>query len=125
MTHQLAALEEQRTERLQFLEAEVARLTALLNTPELEDFAKGVVSEAQHQRARWGSEHDAGKTASDWYWLVAYLATKAHQAIVYGDSAKALHHLITTAAALANWHAHIAGVDTSMRPGVAEPTVSP
>lgn len=98
---------------------ECARLSALLNTPELQDFAKAVVLEAAHQRERWGSDHDAGKTSEDWLWVIAYLATKAHQALRYEDKEKALHHLITTAAALANWHAQLLDA-CNMRPGLSE-----
>lgn len=96
---------------------------AKLNSPELHDFAAGVVMEAAHQRERWGSEHDEAKGPDDWFWLVAHLATKARQAITYGDHDKALHHMITTAAALANWHARLTGSNTEMRPGVPESKV--
>lgn len=98
-------------------DAEIARLRMALNTPEIHDFAKGVVSEAQHQRERWSVDHDAGKTPFDWFWLIGYLAQKAADAAVQGNTDKALHHTISTAAALANWHAALSGVSTSMRPG--------
>lgn len=95
-----------------------------LNTPELHDFARGVVLEAAHQRARWGSEHDAGKTPANWFWLVGYLAGKALRSHIDGliapgdgEPTKALHHTITAAAALANWHSAILG-KTDMRPGL-------
>lgn len=90
----------------------------LLNTPELRSFSEGVTLEALHQRQRWGSEHDAGKTPADWFWLVGYLAGKALHAQTSGNTEKALHHTISTAAALANWHASITGADTAMRPGI-------
>jgi hypothetical protein len=51
-------------------------LYALLNTPEIHDFIKAVPLEAAHQRQRWGSDHDDGKTAADWFWLIGYLAGK-------------------------------------------------
>lgn len=101
---------------------EIERLTGLLNTPELHDFAKAVVLEAAHQRERWASDHDAGKTAADWFWLIGYLAQKAMFADLSGDTEKALHHTISTAAALANWHAQIAGHSNAMRPGLSEET---
>lgn len=86
-----------------------------LNTPEVMDFIKGIRLEATHQRERWGSDTDAGKTDADWFWLVGYLAGKApHQ------PEKRLHHLITCAAALANWHLYSLG-KTNMRPGIAPP----
>lgn len=100
---------------------EVAALRARLNTPEVEDFAVGVVSEAQHQRARYPSEHDAGKSPLDWFWLIGFLAQKATSAAIAGDREKALHHTISTAAALANWHAALAGHDQTMRPGITPP----
>lgn len=90
----------------------------LLNHPELKDFAAGVVLEAQHQRERWGSKHDAGKSAADWFWLIGYLAQKAMYSHLAGDSDKGLHHCITAAAAMANWHAAMAGTDNGMRPGI-------
>ncbi len=98
-----------------------AILTAHLNTPELEDFAKGAVNEAVHQVERWGTDHDAGKTPTDWFWLIGYLAGKAAASHFAGDVDKALHHCITTAAAMANWHRAIKGTDNRMRPGIETP----
>lgn len=104
--------------------AECARerdeLKAALNTPETEDFFKGVELEAAHQRLRWPSELDAGKTHADWFWLVGYLAGKCLHAAIAGNTEKALHHTISTAAALANWHRAIQGVG-NMRPGIDTP----
>ncbi len=101
--------------------AEVIRLKALLNAPELVDFAGGVVREAAHQRERWGAKQDAGKEPADWFWLIGYLAQKAMMAQIAGDLDKAKHHCISTAAALANWHAALLGADLSMRPGILPP----
>lgn len=98
--------------------AENERLRAERDTPQVADFVKAVVLEADHQRARWGSEHDAGKSPFDWFWLIGYLAQKAADAAVRGDNFKALHHTISTGAALANWHTALSGGDTSMRPGI-------
>lgn len=103
--------------------ATVTKLTALLNTPELHDFSKAVVLEAGHQRERWGAAHDAGKNPEDWFWLIGYLAGKALAALKSGNREKALHHTISTAAVLANWHAAVTGQHTTMRPGIAEPVV--
>lgn len=100
--------------------ARILVLEALLNTPELENFSKGVVTEAQHQRARWGATHDAGKTDLDWFWLIGYLSQKVVHAQSQGDRDKALHHCISTAAAMANWHSAISGAHTDMRPGLSE-----
>lgn len=91
---------------------EIERLKALLNTPELHDFAEAVSLEAAHQVERWGMANDRSKSAENWFWLVGYLAGKALRAAITGDKEKALHHTISSAAALANWHAAIAA-DTS------------
>lgn len=99
---------------------EIGRLNALLNTPETEDFYKGIELEAAHQRQRWPSEQDAGKTPADWFWLVGYLAGKCLTSVIGGDTQKALHHTISTAAALANWHRAIKGAG-NMRPGISMP----
>jgi hypothetical protein len=103
------------------LEAERDALKGKLNTPELVSFRDAVVLEAAHQRERWGSAHDDGKQPHDWFWLVGYLAGKALASHIAGNTEKALHHTISTAAALANWHAAILG-KTNMRPGIMEPT---
>lgn len=92
-------------------------LHLLINTPELVDFPKAVQIEAAHQRKRWGSEHDAGKTELDWFWLIGYLSQKAVYSLLAGDHEKGLHHIITTAAALSNWHAQVLG-RCNMRPGL-------
>lgn len=98
-------------------------LKATLDGPELHDFATAVVKEAAFQRAEWGVDHDGGKTASDWFWLLGYLGGKALYSYLAGDKDKALHHVITTAAACANWHAAISGTSTRMRPGIEPPSV--
>ena len=99
-------------------ETELVRLQALLNTPETEDWFAGARLEAVHQIERWGTQHDVGKTPWDWFWLIGYLAQKAAAAAAEGDVAKAKHHTISTAAALLNWHRHLSGESTSMRPGI-------
>lgn len=90
----------------------------IINTPETADFMAGVPIEAAHQRERWGADHDAGKGPLDWFWLIGYLAQKAATAAIAGESEKALHHTISTAAALANWHAALSGKSNAMRPGI-------
>lgn len=87
-----------------------------LSTPEIHDFILAVEREALHQRDRWGADHDAGKADSDWFWLVGYLAGKA-----LSKPEKALHHIITTAAACLNWHAAKLGTHNKMRPGIDPP----
>lgn len=84
-----------------------------INTPEIHDFIVAIEREALHQRERWASDHDAGKTDADWFWLIGYLAGKA-----INKPEKKLHHIITTAAACLNWHAHAIGIHQQMRPGI-------
>lgn len=96
---------------------EAARLKALINAPELENFLRAVHIEAVHQVERWGTAHDRAKRPADWFWLVGYLGGKALHAAVSGDRDKALHHCVSTAAALYNWHCSIKGTDVRMCPG--------
>jgi hypothetical protein len=84
-----------------------------LSTPEINDFILAIEREALHQRDRWGSDHDARKTDSDWFWLIGYVAGKALH-----KPEKRLHHIITTAAVCLNWHAHAIEMFTKMRPGI-------
>jgi len=98
------------------LQKENKRLDTLINNPQTNNFIEAVRIEAAHQRERWPSEHDEGKTNEDWFWLIGYLAGKA----IRPDQTleKCLHHIITTAAVCLNWHMHSTGEDTKMRPGV-------
>lgn len=89
----------------------------LINSPELENFLRGVHVEAVHQVERWGVADDRAKRPADWFWLVGYLAGKALHAAIAGDFDKARHHCISTAAALYNWHCAIRGIDVRMAPG--------
>lgn len=104
----------------QALLREVERLRSVLNTPELQDFSKAVVLEAAHQRERWGSNHDSGKEPADWFWLLGYLGGKALSSAIAGDVDKAKHHTISSAAAMANWHASLNGDSITMRPGTQQ-----
>lgn len=99
------------------MRAEIERLNSIINTPQSGDFLRAVSIEAEHQRQRWGSSHDEGKTPADWFWLVGYLGGKALHAQVSGNAEKAEHHVITAAAACANWHRAMLG-QTDMRPGI-------
>lgn len=90
-------------------------LFAQINTPEVVDFMEGVKREAVHQRERWGSGHDVGKTPADWFWLVGHLLGKAIH-----KPEKRLHHIITACAALLNWHLQSLG-QSDMRPGIEDP----
>ena len=86
------------------LRAEVQRLTRILNTPLYDDFLEAVKAEAAHQTYRWSSEHDDCKTPEEWHSLIDWLTSKAMSAQIRGDSNKALHHTISSAAALLHWH---------------------
>jgi hypothetical protein len=114
------AREIEHTKRIAELERRVEEAEGKLNKPELLDFSSAVVLEAAHQRERWGTEHDAGKAPSDWFWLLGYLSGKALAAHIAGNVEKALHHTISSAAALCNWHGAILGT-TNMRPGIEPP----
>ena len=94
-------------EEIAALKAELAAKTEILEricSPIIEIFAEAAVNEAAHQRLRFDDDHDQKKNAWDWYWTLGYLASKAAMADNDGDFAKALHHTITAAAMLANWH---------------------
>ena len=92
---------------LEEAEVEIDNLRALLNHPEFEDFLVGVKREAAHQILRWGIAEDRRKSPADWFWLLGYLAGKALASCLAGDRQKALHHCISSAAVLLNWHWHI------------------
>ena len=47
----------------------------------------------------------------DWFWTLSYLAGKALRAHIDGDRNKALHHTISSAALLLNWHRRMLLVD--------------
>lgn len=101
---------------------EIERLTALINTPLNSDWIEGVKIEAAHQQERWGSDNDVGKTAIDWFWLLGYLAGKTVSAANAGDIDKALHHTISSGAALLNWYRALrSDPDAKMRPGIIPP----
>jgi hypothetical protein len=95
-------------------------LRALINKPEVDNFLRGVHIEAVHQVDKWGEAGDRAKRPADWFWLVGYLAGKALHAQNEGNQEKALHHCISTAAALYNWHCSISGADVRMSPGSSD-----
>lgn len=105
------------------LKGEVLRLDALINNPHTEDFLESVRLEAAHQQERWATSHDEGKGHENWYWLVGYLAGKALRSLMTGDTEKGLHHIVTTGAALLNWHARASGLNYKM--GVRVPDMQP
>lgn len=79
-------------------------LREVLKRPEINDFLLGVKTEAAHQMKRWGPGQDRSKGPEEWFWVVGYLAGKALAAQRACDDGKFMHHLISTAAVLANWH---------------------
>lgn len=97
-----------------------AAVHGYINTPQSADFVEAAQVEAQHQRDRWGADHDAGKRPEDWIALVTYLLGKATKAHFDGNGAKLLHHIITLGAVASNWHLNATGSDRLMRPGVAD-----
>lgn len=105
-------------------QSRVAELEALINTPQTADWLDAVKAEAAHQVERWGTSHDGGKTPADWFWLLGYLGGKALTAQLAGNTEKALHHTISTGAALMNWHRAITGESNAMRPGISPPSVT-
>lgn len=99
-------------------------LQELLSRPEIDDFWEGIVTEAAHQRQRWGDAHDRSKSAENWFWLVGYLSGKALRASIEGQKAKAKHHTISSAAALFQWHQAIKADETDRGVG-ADADISP
>lgn len=89
-----------------------AWLDALVNNAHTDDFLEATRLEAAHQVVRWGAAPRRGKSAENWYWLVGYLAGKCLRAAIDGDKKKALHHTISSAAALMNWNRAIAADDS-------------
>ena len=97
--------------RVRDLEREVARLYALLNTPETVHFLEGVKRETAHQVERWGEGHDLRKEPEGFFWVLGWLSGKAVHAMRAGDFEKARHHTISSAALLANWHRRITEIE--------------
>jgi hypothetical protein len=113
------------TKRNAAAEQRIAELEALLDTPHTAEWFEGVKLEAGHQIKRWGSDHDAGKTSADWFWLIGYLAQKAMTSQMAGNEEKAKHHTISTGAALLNWFRAITGDSNAMRPGIDDAALNP
>ena len=85
------------------LRSEVKRLTKIINTPLYEEFVEAIKAEAAHQVWRWQKQDDE-KEPQEWFWLIGFLSGKALRAHIDGDRRKALHHTISSAAALMQWH---------------------
>lgn len=117
----LCADEKQKLENeLDLTKCHVEELERMFSTPVVDDFMKALPLEAAYQQKKWGTSHDAGKSAEDWIFLVGYLLGKAREADKRGTLEKALHHTITAAAACLNWHRYMCGDATGMRPGIQE-----
>lgn len=91
--------------RPEFQDGRFKRLAT--DTPHIDHFLSAVSIEADHQRQRWGAAHDRSKSAENWYWLVGYLAGKALFSVIKGNKKTALHHCVSAAAALMQWHSAI------------------
>jgi len=78
---------------------------AEIDRPETIDFLAAVKNEAAYQRSRSSLNADRVKTPADWFWLLGWLAGKAVHAAGTGDGEKQAHHIVTAAAACAQWHA--------------------
>jgi hypothetical protein len=116
----MKAITEEEHAELLAAKAEREALLALINSPHNAEFLEGTRREVAHQVQRWGTVHDRAKAPADWFWLVGYLAGKALHAHAAGDTEKALHHCISSAAVLANWHTHILLGAGAMTPGSSD-----
>ncbi len=83
------------------LAKELRRLKSLIWTPHTDNFLEAVRIEAAHQKERWGDDHDKMKEDQDWFWTLGWLAGKAVRS---ESQKKRLHHIVTSAALLLNWH---------------------
>ncbi|MET3461253.1 hypothetical protein [Variovorax atrisoli] len=91
-------------ELVQRAAAEIAYLRYLIGNPHTEEFLSATLYEAAHQRYHFGEAHNREKSAENWFWLIGRLVGKCLRAVITGDKEKALHHTISSAAALANWY---------------------
>ena len=107
-------------EKLARLVDEVDRLTAIIDSPDPEDFVAATATEAKYQRAKWSE--DERPTAygmhddADYVFLIAHLTGGAAKT-PDGDPGSAqrqkkLHRITAAAAALANWHEEVKNRDT-------------
>lgn len=120
---ELVRINSELSTELQRVKADGENLKKLINTPIVDDFIKALPLEAAHQQYKWGNEHDSGKNCLDWFWLIGYLSQKIVMNEMAGKHDKALHHCITCAAAMMNWHRHLLG-DGDIRPGIEDPELT-
>ena len=97
------------------LEEKFLALRAAVGEPLNADWFEGVRREFAFQADRW-REPDKIKQPEDWHSLVVLLASKAIAAQHCGDKDKALHHTISTGAALLHWWHAIAGKSNQTSP---------
>jgi len=99
------------------LQARVVELLAAINVPETKNFARAIILEAAHQRARW-SRSDRHKSAYDWGGLICMLAGKAVHGTRHDrdsgtnadkEAEQTAHRIITVAATALNWFVAIGG----------------
>lgn len=95
-------------------------LHELVNHPQTADFLQSTRLEVVHHVQRWGTVHDRAKQPADWFWLLGYLSGKALTAHLAGNTEKALHHTISSAAVLANWHLAIKVGSSAFTPGSSD-----
>lgn len=98
-----------RTKRVRELEAEVARLRAIMDRPDPHNFMVAAEIEARFQLDHWGDQDGqptafAATSDADFYRLVQHLATKALLTTDEEGTDKKLHRITTVAAAACNWH---------------------
>jgi hypothetical protein len=82
----------------------VTAIESAFDDPVIDDFIEGLRIEIPYQQHVWNVE-DAGKSISCWIRLIHHLTAKIGESDWNHKPDKAKHHIITTAAALANFHA--------------------
>ncbi len=102
------------TANLDIATARIEELEQLINSPELDDFLKGVGLESAHQTERWGAESEARKSPEHYALVLNKLQGKQAVAIFDQNTEKYKHHLITMAGVCFNVHRQIEQHGTSV-----------
>ena len=97
-----------------FIEERVKELELLINSPELEDFMKGVRLESAHQTEAQGKDNEELKYPHDYALVLDKLKGKQALAIWDKDTEKYMHHLITMASVCHNAHRQMKKEETLM-----------
>lgn len=79
----------------------------LVNSPEINDFLKGVQLEAVHQVQRWGIENEEASPPHHFILVFAKLLGKMSTDVFDRDVEKFKHHCIAVAAEMHNIHRQI------------------